>query len=111
MGGWFVDVYVEYLVRTILLLVKRLRTRGWQVTDARVTDSSCLRADYGCHVADAQYDYAIDGAEYSGIHEKPFIFLASGEAYARRLSSGLTIQVKYDAKEPTNSFLVNKGSR
>ncbi len=48
MGGWFLDIFIEYLYR---VLVGRLKTRGcnaWLITKATVTSSGCPTALCGC---------------------------------------------------------------
>jgi hypothetical protein len=41
MGGWFVDAFVEWLVRMVVNAIRMLRSR--------------------CHVADIYYDYSLTG--------------------------------------------------
>jgi hypothetical protein len=110
MAGWFVDIWVEYLVRSVLGIIQRVRARSWPIVDACITSSSCPRASYGCHVAEIQYDYTAGGEGHWGTHKKPFLFLASGEAYTKRLSPGVRGLVKYNPKEPASSILIDPGA-
>ena len=51
MGGWFVDIFVEYLFRVMTRMIKRRGSGTWPVAKATVTRSGCPRAMYGCDAA------------------------------------------------------------
>ena len=76
MGGLFVDIFVEWIVRMIAKLVNRVRSSSWPQVQGIVTAVRCERAGYGCHLADVHFDYEYQGAEFSGLHEEPFIMHA-----------------------------------
>jgi hypothetical protein len=103
MGGWFVDIFVEFLFRTVTGLVRRHRSRTWPVASATVTDSTCPRAGYGCHVAEIHYTYDVDGEPYTGTYEKPFISHRSGEDYARHFIPGTHFKVLVNPGDPSVS--------
>lgn len=81
MGGWFVDIFVEYLFRVMLRMIKRCGSSTWPIGTATVTSSACPNATYGCDVAEVYYTYRVDSELYTGINEKPFISNSSGEDY------------------------------
>jgi hypothetical protein len=105
MGGWFIDIVVEYLYRVI---ARAIRTRGithWRIVKAKVNDSTCPVATYGCHVAEVYYEYRVDGEIYTGADEKPFLFNYSGKDYIARFSPGTEINIRLKPSDPSISFV------
>ncbi len=96
MGGWFVDIFVEYLFRVIARMIKRRGSGAWPVAKATVTSSTCPKAMYGCDVAEVYYTYRVDGELYTGVNEKPFISHDSGGNYVSNFAPGreFTVRVK-----------------
>jgi len=96
MGGWFLDIWIEWIVRMIAKLIHRMRSRSWPVVDAMITSSDCPRAGYGCHVADIHYDYEFAGEAFSALHEEPFLMHALGRDYVldHPVNSRARIRVK-----------------
>ena len=94
MGGWFVDIFVEYLFRVIVRMFKRRGSDTWPLVKATVTVSDCPNAGYGCDVAEVHYTYRVDGELYTGTNEKPFISHNSGEAYTSRFAPGTEFSVR-----------------
>ncbi len=105
MGGWFLDIFIEYPYR---VLVGRLKTRGcnaWLITKATVTSSGCPTALCGRPVAEIYYKYLVNGETYTGIHQKGFIFYNSGENYARLLAPGRELAVRVRPTDPSVSIV------
>jgi hypothetical protein len=96
MGGWFVDIFVEYLFRVIACMIKRRGSGAWPVAQATITSSTCPKAMYGCDVAEVYYTYRVDGELYTGVNEKPFIYHHSGQNYVSNFAPGreFTVRVK-----------------
>jgi len=105
MGGWFVDIFVEYLFRVMTRMLKGRGSRAWPVAKATVTSSSCPRAMYGCDVAAVYYTYRVDGELYTGTNEKPFISPSSGEEYIGRFAPGTEFSVRVKPQDPTVSIV------
>ena len=84
MGGWFVDIFVEYLFRVIARMIKRRGSGAWPV------------AIYGGAAAEVYYTYRVDGELYTGVNEKPFISHDSGGNYVSNFAPGreFTVRVK-----------------
>jgi hypothetical protein len=106
MGGWFLDVYVEWFIRMVVNDVRMLRSRSWPVVNGAVFDSACPRANGGCHVADVYYDYSFSGQTFSGIHEEPFVIHSSGEEYLRQFPTGSNYPVRVNPRDPSKSVAV-----
>jgi hypothetical protein len=100
MGGWFVDIFVEYIVRVAFRAANLIRSRKWPIVKGTVLSAECPSALYGCTVATVYYEYLVDGEKYGGWYEKPFISHESGAEYANHFVKDMdfTIRVK-----PTNS--------
>src|SRR5208282_3320787 len=70
MGGWFLDIFIEYLVRVVVGVIKTRGKDAWPVVKATVAESYCPAAGFGCPVAEVYYEYVVDGKLYTGIHQK-----------------------------------------
>lgn len=104
MGGLVIDIYVEYLVRIIINLNHKWKSRNWPTITASVTGSDCPRSVYGCHVADVYYEYEFDGEPYVGSVQVPFIYSRSGEDYVRRFPPKSSISLRVNPQNPAKSF-------
>ncbi len=103
MGGWFADIFVEWIVRMSVNDIKLVRSRSWTTVRGVITYSNCSRAGYGCHVADVHYDYPVGGETYSGVHEEPFVSFANGEEYAGKFPVGSEYPVRVSPRDPSVS--------
>ena len=106
MGGWFLDVYVEWLIRMVVNDIRMFRSRSWTVVNGVVFDAVCPQASGGCHVADIYYDYTFSGESLSGIHEEPFVIHSSGEDYVRRLPAGSNYPIRVNPRDPSKSVAI-----
>jgi hypothetical protein len=100
MGGWFVDIFIEWLVRMIAKIVRRIVSQSWQIVDATVTAAVYNNASYGCDITDLHFDYSFDGQEYSGLHEEPFIMGALAKDFALDNPAGANIKVRLKPLQP-----------
>ncbi len=74
MGGFFIDVYIEYLVRAIIRTIQLFRSRSWSVVPATVLSAECeLGGPLGCAIATVYYEYIADGQKYGSWYSRPFI--------------------------------------
>jgi hypothetical protein len=108
MGGWFVDIFVEYLFRVVGRIIKRRGSGTWPVVKATVTRSVCPNAMYGCDVAEVYYTYRVDGELYTGVNEKPFISHSSGEDYLNHFAPGTEIAVRVKPGNPSVSIVAER---
>lgn len=99
MGGWFVDVFVEYLFRVSFRGMKLLRSRNWPVTKGTVISVDCPPASYGCAVATVYYEYFVDGDKYEAYYEKPFLSHGWGAAYAAHFVKGMDFKVRFKPED------------
>jgi hypothetical protein len=103
MGGWFVDIFVEYLFRVIVRAIRLLRSRDWPVAMGTVLSAECPRSSYGCTVASVYYEYPVAGEKYGAAYEKPFISPSSGEEYASQFVKGIDFKVRVKPGNPSTS--------
>jgi hypothetical protein len=103
MGGWFLDIFVEYLFRVSVRAVNLLRSRRWPVAKGTVLSADCPRALYGCTVVTVYYEYVVDGKKYGAAYEKPFIWHDSGAEYASQFAVGLELKVRMKPGDPSVS--------
>ena len=105
MGGWFIDIFVEYLFRVLVRMVKRRGSSTWPIAKAIVTSSACPNAVYGCDVAEVYYTYRVGGELYTGTNEEPFIFHDSGENYISRFALGTEFVVRVKPGDPSATIV------
>lgn len=105
MGGLVIDIYVEFLYRLVVSLLKRHRSSNWPRAEAEVMSSQCPQATYGCDVAEIYYKYRINGELYVGIHEKGFVSNSSRMDYADKFPTGRKIIVRVKSEDPSVSIL------
>jgi hypothetical protein len=71
--GWFVDIFIEYIVRVSFRAANIVRSRNWPVIKATILSTDCPHAGYGCTVATVYYEYIVHGEKCEDTFEKPFI--------------------------------------
>jgi hypothetical protein len=96
LAGWFIDIVVEYLFRTIMRMIKRRGSRSWPIAKATVTSSAFQPASYGCDIAEVCYAYCVESELYTDINKKPFMSDHWAKDYVDyfRPDTGLTVRVK-----------------
>jgi hypothetical protein len=105
MAGWYLDVFIGYLVSLFRMIVRDLRARrtaSWRETTATVSGASCQTSSFLPRpVAEIVYTYRIDGGFYGGVDEKPFFLGGSAKEYASQFARGdnLVVRVKPDHPE------------
>ncbi len=101
--GWFLDEYVEFLVRMLIRVIRLLRSRHWPVTTGRVVAADFPRATFGCDVATVCYEYVVDGGKHVGTYNKPFVSRDSGVEYAAQIIKGMDFKVRFKPGNPAVS--------
>ena len=79
--GWYLDIFVEYLIRMAILSTKKYRTRAWPEIKASIMSAKCDPRPASCKVAEVYYKYYVDGLCYADVYREPFIWRDSGESY------------------------------
>jgi hypothetical protein len=96
--GFYLDVFVEYLIRVVARGIQLLRSRKWPFTLGLVTGSDLRPSGLGCCVVTLKYEYLVDSKIYNGTFKKPFIWTDSGKTFAaaHQQNSRFGIRVKPD---------------
>jgi hypothetical protein len=108
MGGWFLDIYIVYLFKW---LVRLLRTRGvnsWPVIEASVTSSSAASGGFGCPTGEVIYTYETDGHIFGGRNEKAFISPNSAWGYVANFPKGSRLTVRIKPEMPEVSVVLDR---
>ena len=105
MIGWYFDVVIGYLIRTVICLVKARRSNAWPVNKATVASSFCPAFSYGGSVAEVGYTYIHEGSYYYGVHREPFLLHGSAKEYAARFLRGGGIIIRVKPGEPETSLV------
>ena len=95
MGGWFVDIFVGYVITFCRIIARTLRARrrkDWFESSATVVGASCQTQSYMPRpVAEIVYTYRFDGGFYGGVDRKPFFSESSAKAHADQFTRGNTL--------------------
>jgi len=105
MGGYFVDVFIVYLFKTIARALKKRRSEGWPVAKGTVLTAGFQSPGFGCDTSEVVYTIVVNGKKYTGMHEKPFLMIESAKDYASHFLAGQEIVVRYNPVDPTASFV------
>jgi hypothetical protein len=108
MIGWYFDVVIGYLIRTLIRMVKARRSNAWPVNKATVTSSYCPPFSYGGPVAEIGYTYIHEGGYYYGVHREPFLLDGSAKEYAARFLRGNGIVIRVKLGQPEISLVCDE---
>lgn len=106
MLGWYLDIVVGYVIRTILRFVKIRRSETWPVVAGTISSATCPVAPYGGPVAEFGYTYIHNGEYYSGVHKTAFLLEDSAKDYVGRFVIGSQIGVRVNPANPERSIVV-----
>jgi len=106
MLGWYFDIIVCYLIRTVSRFVNIRRSETWPVVTGTISGATCPVAPYGGPVAEFGYTYIHDGEYYSGVHKTAFILRDSARDYVGRFVLGTQIGVRVNPSHPQRSVVV-----
>jgi hypothetical protein len=104
MGGFFLDIIVEYLIRVTGRAIKRRRSRGWPTTKATLVSATYNKSS-SCNLTEVVYTYRFNGERYSGMNKKPFWFSIHAEIYIRDLPPGTEFIVRVKPNHPEVSIV------
>lgn len=103
MGGWFADIFVEYLFRVFSHAMNLVRSRKWPIAKATVLSADCEHRASGCTVATVYYEYVVNGDRYGDAFGKPFISQESARHYVAHFVKGMDLKVRVKPRDPTTS--------
>jgi len=111
-AGWFLDVWVGYLVSLVMIQVRKRRSHrysNWRETPATILGVSWRELFWMERpVVEFVYAYHIEGGFYGGVDKKPFCFKSSAQNYASRFVKGDTLIVRVKPGEPEVSVVLDE---
>ena len=102
--GWYFDVVVGFLIRTVIRFVKLRSSEAWPVENGTISSATCPTG-YGGPVAELGYMYIHKGEYYSGVHTKAFMLKSSAEDYVSKIHIGAQIAVRVKPPDPETSVI------
>ena len=105
MIGWYFDVVVGFLIRTVIRFVKLRSSGAWPVENGTLVAATCPAASYGGPVAELGYTYIHNGEYYSGVQTKAFMLKSSAEDYVSKIHIGSQIAVRVKPTDPEKSVV------
>lgn len=105
MAGWYLDVVIGYLIRTLTRFFKMRRSKTWPIEKAEISSVSPPKFEYGGPCGEFLYTYTHKGEYYSGIHRKAFMLRSSAQDYTARHLIGEVIAVRVNPAEPEISIV------
>jgi hypothetical protein len=104
MGGFFLDILVEYLIRVTGRAIKRRRSRDWPTTKAIVVSATHDKTS-SCDLVQLVYAYDFNGERYPGRNKKPFLFSSNAEIYVGDFPPGKEFTVRVKPNKPEVSIV------
>lgn len=104
MGGLVIDIWILFLVRTLAVSVRRIRSRKWPKVRATVFQSFVEPGGgFGCAVTTVSYYYLVGEESHSGTHDEPSLSHSAADWVARLYSKGKEITIRYHPHDPSHS--------
>ncbi len=106
MLGWYFDIILDFLIRSISRWIKSYRYRDWRAVETILAGSQVDETPaFGCYKTVLAYTYKLNGELYPGDVSKPFLSLSSAKEYASRFTRGSKITIRADPQRPDKSFV------
>jgi hypothetical protein len=105
MLGWYIDIVVGFIVRTLVRFFKMRRSETWPIEKAVISSVHCPQFVYGGPYAELGYTYTHNGQYYSGVHRKAFMLRSSAEDYVAQRQVGEQIPVRVNPTQPETSVV------
>jgi hypothetical protein len=99
MGGFVLDIFLMFLVKSLIPVFWFIRSSSWERRSASVDHSAELYPGWGCPSVKVYYQTPSNGSSLQESNEIPFCFYFSAKAYARAFSVGQQITVRVDPNQ------------
>jgi hypothetical protein len=103
--GWYFDVVVGFLIRTVIRFVTLRSSEASPVENGTISAATCPAGMYGGPVAELGYTYIHNGEYYSGVHTKAFMLKSSAADYVSEIHIGSQIAVRVKPTDPETSVV------
>src|SRR5258708_27959394 len=105
MLGWYIDIVIGYLIRTVVRFFKVRGSETWSIERALISSVNCPRFVYGGPYAELGYTYTHNGEYHAGVHRKPFMLRSSAEDYVAQRQVGVEIAVRVNHVQTEDSVV------
>lgn len=102
MGLTGIDSAVEYVGWQLVDWMRRIRSRNWPATNAKVVFIKQSRKLVGCTSVIIRFRYSVAGEMHHGTHHEPFFIDLPG-SFLRQYPVGREIMVRYNPTNPSRS--------
>ena len=106
MMGWYLDVLIGYLMRTVVRLFRTWRSKKWPIEKGTISSTTCPTQPIGGPVAEIGYTYIHNGEYYSGVYRKAFLLTGSAKDYVHQFLVGTEIYLRVNPTQPETSVFV-----
>jgi hypothetical protein len=106
LGGLVIDIFIAFLIKSVLRLRRAWGGGKWQRVKAKV-DSSCLAGGWvwNCPTTEVGYTYEFAGQTYSAIDCNPFLSESSARVELESFKPGKHAVVRVDPTQPQRSVI------
>jgi hypothetical protein len=105
--GWLVlDIWIAFLIHTIVNAWRRVTSAGWPIHSGKIVNFHYEKSSVGCDYGEYRYQYSVDGTMYGGIHRDPY-FISRSRAARQSNSVGSEVQVRVSSADPAKSVLMH----
>ena len=112
MPGWFADILIDFLARTIGRAIKSFRSRDWILVHATRCSASAEPDNlWGCRKILVTYSYELNGQHYGNYFREPFLLQDSSEKYIARFQVMPQLVLHVNPVNPADSFVRNSDQR
>jgi hypothetical protein len=103
MGGFVLDIYVEFFFRSILNLWRGAVSSHWLPVTATIISSNSRANGMGCYVVKVEYRYKLLGERYTGVHKEPFLSRNYRDDYLRHSPGGSKYPIRVNPGDCSKS--------
>ncbi len=106
MGGFVLDVWIEWLIRVLVRCYREVQALGWERREARV--ASVLPAKghtAGSQIAEIHYWYKVADERVTACNREPFLIGRFMDAYLAQFSGNKTVWVRVSPADSSRSVL------
>ncbi len=106
MSGLVLDIFIGFLLRSIVMQWRRAASRNWPAVSGSVVRCYFQKQGFGGDFVVLRYKYKADFERFQSEIKKPYIYTNYADAFVRHHFAGSELKVRINPKDPTQSFPV-----
>ncbi len=106
MSGFVVDIYIGFIVRSVIILLRKAVSRKWPTVAGRIVRCQFEEHGYGGDYVVLQYKYKVGWERFQGAMKKPYIYPNYGDAFVRHHPAEAELRAHVDPQVPARAFPV-----